>query len=245
MPIAIAPSCTATIGTASRINSRTSARDGRKLSARMGRRSVAGHGRNEAPAARVGPLGRPYRPVQEADMTPRILLGSALVLAAAAFATAAETQADRDLKSVTNQIAKAERILVRAPAYERKAAQLYAYDQAVVLLTNARRTAARWSGAAFGSAWDDAAYSLVRAYDEQTQIYLDRGSLPSARKHNEAALAVDPLDVRARNLKAMITAAEETDILDKNTGGVAIDRIVERRQAAGMPLRERGVPGSR
>src|SRR5262245_36266437 len=175
-------------------------------------------------------------------MTPRAILASALVLAAAAFAPAAETQAERDLKSVTNQLAKAERILGRAPSYERTAAQLYAYDQAVVLLTNARRTAAHWSGPAFESVWDDAAYALVRAYDAQTQIYLDRGSLPSARKQNEAALAVDPLDVRARNLKVMIEAAEYTDILYKNTGGVALDRIVERRAAAGMPLRERGVP---
>lgn len=178
-------------------------------------------------------------------MTSRAILASALVLAAAAFAPAAETQADRDLTTVTNQLSKAERILARAPSYERKAAQLYAYDQAVVLLTNARRTAAHWSGPAFESVWDDAADGLVRAYDAQTEIYFNRGSLPSARKQNEAALAIDPLDGPARNLKAMIAAAEETDILDKNTGGVALDRITERRAAARMPLRERGVPVSR
>ena len=175
-------------------------------------------------------------------MTPRILLGSALVLAAAAFATAAETQADRDLKTVTNQLAKGERILVRAPSYERKAAQLYAYDQAVILFTSARRTAAHWSGRAFESVWDDAASGLVNAYVAQAEIYYGRGSLPSAKRQNEAALAIDPLDGRARNLKAMIEAAEETDILDKSVGDTALERIQERRASAGMPLRERGVP---
>ena len=89
--------------------------------------------------------------------------------------------------------------------------------------------------------WDDAASGLVRTYTAQAEIYYNRGSLPAARKHNEAALAIDPKDGRARNLKVMIEAAEETDILDKSVGTVALDRIVERREAAGMPLRERGV----
>lgn len=173
-------------------------------------------------------------------MTHRILLGSALVLAAAAFAPAAETQADRDLKTVTNQLARAERIVSRAPSYERKAAQLYAYDQAAALFIAARRGAAHWSGPAFEAVWDDAGTGLVRAYVAQAEIYFDRGSLTSARRQNEAALAIDATDGRARNLKVMIEAAEETDIWDKNNGGVAIDRISERRAAAGLPLRERG-----
>lgn len=175
-------------------------------------------------------------------MTPRILLGSALVLAAAAFAPAlAESQSDRDLKTVTAQLEKGERIFARAAKYERKAAQLYAYDQAAALFMSARRTAARWAGPAFVSVWDNAGAGLVRAYDAQAEIYYYRGSLPAARKHVAAALAIDDSDIRARNLMVMIEAAEETDILDKNVGEVALERIQERRAAAGMPLRERGV----
>jgi hypothetical protein len=174
-------------------------------------------------------------------MTSRILLGPALALAALAAPAAAETQADRDLKSATTRLEKAELIMSRAAKYERKAAQLYAYEQAVLLLIDARRTAAHWAGPAFESVWDDAASGLVRAYDAQAEIYYYRGSLPSARRHNEAALAIDARDIRARNLKVMIEAAEETDILDKSVGDVALGRIQERRAAAGMPLRERGV----
>jgi hypothetical protein len=174
-------------------------------------------------------------------MTSRILIGSALVLAAAAYAPAAETQADRDLNTVTNQLARAERIMTRASAYDRKAAQLYAYDQAAQMFIGARRTAAHWSGPAFESVWDDAGTGLVRAYDAQAEIYYYRGSLPSARRLNQAALEIDAQDARARNLSVMIQAAEETDIFDKVQGTVAVDRIVERRAAAGMPLRDRGV----
>ena len=176
-------------------------------------------------------------------MTHRILLGSALVLAAAASATAVtETQADRDLKTVTKQLEKAEGILNRAGRYERKAAQLYAYDQAAVLFTSARRGAARWSGPAFESVWNDAGSGLVRAYDAQTEIYFDRGSLTQAKRLNESALAIDATDFRARNLKVMIEDMERTDILDKDVGQVALDRIRQRRADAGMPLRDRGVP---
>ena len=174
-------------------------------------------------------------------MTPRAILASALVLAAAALAPAAETQADRDLKSATVRLAKAERIIVRARDYERDAAKLYAYDQAANLFIGARKTAAHWSGPAFESVWDDAASGLVRTYTSQAEIYYNRGSLPSAKRQNDAALAIDPMDGRARNLKVMIEAAAETDILDKSVGTVALDRITERRAAAGMPLRERGV----
>ena len=175
-------------------------------------------------------------------MTPRILLGAALVFAAAAFAPAfADTQTDRDLKTVTNQLERAERILSRAPQYDRTAAQLYAYDQAATLFTSARRTAARWASPAFKSVWNDAAYGLVTAYVGQATIYFDRGSLESAKKHNDAALAIDPTDGRARNLSVMIEEAEEMDFFDKTQGQVAIDRIRNRRAGLGMPLRDRGV----
>jgi tetratricopeptide (TPR) repeat protein len=195
------------------------------------------------PRREFRPLGRQSSPAQEANMTPRIQLGAALVFAAAAFAPAFAdtTQADRDLKTVTSQLERAERILSRAPHYDRTAAQLYAYDQAAKLFMNARRTAAQWASPAFQTVWKDAGHGLVTAYVGQAEIYFDRGSMESAKKHNAAAIAIDPTDGRARNLDVMIEEAEETDFFDKYQGQVAIDRIRARRAGSGMPLRERSV----
>lgn len=175
-------------------------------------------------------------------MTSRIVLASAFVLAAAAAPALAETQADRDLTGATRQLEKGEHILSLAAAYERPAAKLYAYEQAAETFVQSRRTAAHWSGPAFESVWNDASAGLVRAYDGQAEVYYDRGSLTLARRQNAAALEIDATDDRARNLKVMIEAAEQKDILDKANGQTALTRITERRAAAGMPLRERGVP---
>jgi hypothetical protein len=91
----------------------------------------------------------------------------------------------------------------------------------------------------------DASRSLVRALDDEAEIYYRRKSLSLADKRVDEALGIQRDDPRARNLAAMIAAAKSTDVYDGNVGAVAVDRIRARRIAAGIPLRDRGIGNRR
>jgi Tfp pilus assembly protein PilF len=170
------------------------------------------------------------------------LLGTC-VAAALAAATNADppTENERLFRLASTRLEQGEHEMSRARAFTTDSAKLQAYDRAIARLRQARTAA--WSGhdATFDALREYSYHDLVRAYDAQAEIYFARKSLSLARERNIQALSLDPTDARALNLDVMIRAAEAADIYDVDQGAQAVNRIRDRRAAAGLPLRDRGV----
>ena len=81
---------------------------------------------------------------------------------------------------------------------------------------------------------------LIAALNVKTRVYLVRGSLPKAKRLNEAALAYETVSVTALKLRVEIQKAILVDVYERIDGRHGIDRLRERHDAIGAPLRDRG-----
>ena len=171
-----------------------------------------------------------------------ILLGACVVAAMAAATSAAPpTKTDQQLKLASTRLEQGEREMSKARASKTTAGKLQAWDRAITRLREARTASWQGTGASFEEIQKYSYAGLVRSLTAQAEIYFERKSLPLAKKRNNEALSLDPSDARAQNLAVMITAAEEEDIYDVHQGAGVVNRIRDRRAAAGLPLRDRGV----
>lgn len=148
---------------------------------------------------------------------------------------------DRDMKLAQAHYEKGRAELGKVPALGTNARRLATLDRALYFLRRSRSVAMKAADPYFNDLTARVERDLVRALDRETEIYYERSSLSLARARNSEALALDPQDGPARNFAVMINAAENVDVADKYPGSVADRRIRDRRAAAGVPLRERGV----
>jgi hypothetical protein len=165
----------------------------------------------------------------------------ALVLAA--VATFALAGPDEDLKRTLAQSAanleKGEALLAETSKPGTKAERLQTLDRALYFLRRAR-TLAVVGQPLFDTVRADASRSVVRALDDEADIYYSRSSLSMAGKRVQEALAIDPTDTRTRTLADKIEAAKSSDLYGEDVGGIELQRIRERRRIA-VPLRDRGI----
>jgi hypothetical protein len=173
-----------------------------------------------------------------------LTLGTAALFFLGATAMTAPAQ-DRETRLMEAQLERGHNELSRVADLTSNAARLQTLDRAIVWLRGARAIASRRAGREYFEARRQAESDLVEALVDESSVYLDRKSLPLARKRAREALDVTPYDPRAIGMLAQIDRAERTDIYDASTGNVAIQRIRERRAAAGLPLRDRGVANRR
>jgi hypothetical protein len=170
------------------------------------------------------------------------LLSACVVAASAAAASAApSTENDRIFRLATTRLEQGEHEMSRVRTFTTSTAKLQALDRAIVRLNQARTVAWSGDGPTFDALREFSYYDLVRAYDDEAQIYFERKSLSLARDRTNQALSLDPTDARALNLDVMVRAAAETDIYDANNGATQVNRIRDRRAAMGLPLRDRGI----
>jgi len=174
---------------------------------------------------------------------------AALVLCAAAgsvtWAAADDTTTDRTMKLVAANLEKGQELLNQARKEKTNGAKLDALDRALYFLRRAHSTTPKGEADASGVLRRDVDATLVRALDDQAEIYYARKSLSLAKKRDQEALAIDRQDARARVLADLIYQVESTDIFTAYQGTIAIQRIRDRRAAVGMPLRDRGLTGRR
>ncbi len=154
-----------------------------------------------------------------------------------------DESAKRSLAIATANLEKGDVLLAEVSALKTNASRLATLDRALYFLRRARKVAVAGEPQ-FERIRGDASRSVVRALGDEAEIYYQRKSLSLAQKRAAEALAIDPADSRARNLIGRIEAAKSTDIHSNDMGSTAIGRIRERRAAAGIPLRDRGI-GSR
>jgi hypothetical protein len=164
-----------------------------------------------------------------------------LVTAAATIAVAMpDTAAERARKSATAHLEKGRELLADVAKLDTNAARLQSLDRALYFLRRSRTLLTGREGEAFDSLRADVSRDLVRALLDQAEIYYVRKSLSLAQKRAKEALAIDSEERRALELTKRIDTAKNTDIYE-GKGTVAIQRIRERRAAAGLPLRDRGI----
>lgn len=173
------------------------------------------------------------------------VLGAVALLAVSSFASATpDPAAERRLASATISLEKGDRLLGEATKVKTNAGRLNALDRSLYFLRRAR-TLAPAGESRFATVRTSASTSVVQALGDQAEIYYQRKSLSLATKRVDEILAIDANDPRARNLAGMIASAKSTDVYAGGVGTVAIQRIRERRAAAGIPLRDRGLGGRR
>jgi len=86
----------------------------------------------------------------------------------------------------------------------------------------------------------EARFTLAETLVDEATIQFARKSLPRAKRSVGDALRLDPNHPRARVLLTAIVEAEKEDLLDVANGGIANERVRQRREALGFPLRDRG-----
>lgn len=82
--------------------------------------------------------------------------------------------------------------------------------------------------------------ALIKTLNAKTRVFLERGSLPRARRANRAALGYSIADTEALNLRNEIDEAAALDLFEKFEGEVGTERLRGNRDAAGAPVRDRG-----
>jgi len=172
------------------------------------------------------------------------LTATVAVVALLALGTAAwpgPTAQEHDVRLATAQFEKGHELLGSVFNEKTNAARLQLLDRAVYFLRSARSTASKQSPdlmAPLSGKVDD---DLVSALDNEAEIYYVRKSLNLAKKRATEALSIQPGESRAAGLLRRIREAESTDVYEGSNGIAAIQRIRDRRAAAGIPLRDRGV----
>jgi hypothetical protein len=173
-------------------------------------------------------------------------VGAAVVSATAMLASAlADPAQDRITAQAAANLDKGRNVLAEDRTDHTNAVRLQTLDRALYFLRRSRSLAVAGRSGRLDDVRTDASRSLVRALDDEAEIYYRRKSLSLADKRVDEALGIQRDDPRARNLAAMIAAAKSTDVYDGNVGAVAVDRIRARRIAAGIPLRDRGIGNRR
>ena len=82
--------------------------------------------------------------------------------------------------------------------------------------------------------------ALIRGLSTKARIYLERGSLRRAQRAVRAAMAYSIADLETLKLHAAIHRALMTDVYETIQGQRAIERLRDRHEELGAPLRDRG-----
>ena len=168
-----------------------------------------------------------------------------LLCAGAPAWTDPDPSASQKIRLATANLERGREQMATATTLKTNARRIDTLDRALYFLRRARAVTLPSTDSAVIEVRKDVESNLVQALDSQAQIYYSRSSYSLAKKRLEESLAIDPQDSQAQRLSEMIKDAESEDIYDKIQGRAAIDRIRERRAAAGMPLRDRGIANRR
>jgi len=150
---------------------------------------------------------------------------------------AAGAEPDRTTARAEAHLKRGQQALDAAKA-AKGAGRFHAFGRAVYFLGQSNELATKAGNAKL---LGEARKGLVDALIGRGAAYYERKSLPSAKADVLRALQLDPKSARAQALLAAIRKAEDEDIFESVEGVVGIDRVRERRLAAGVPLRDRGV----
>lgn len=82
--------------------------------------------------------------------------------------------------------------------------------------------------------------ALICGLNLKTRVYLQRGSLPRAKRLNDAALSLATVNIEALKLRVAIQKAMLVDVYEQIEGRQGIQRLRARHATAGSPLRNRG-----
>jgi tetratricopeptide (TPR) repeat protein len=158
------------------------------------------------------------------------LLGAALSLTLCASAAWPDAKDDLNAaRAIERDIDRGEKDWARAQTFKNKSSQLDVLDQSIFKLKRARSFAARHDGIEFLRLQNDAEFGLVRALDDQAEIYYARSSYPKAAKKVGQALEIDPTNPRSLRIAAKIEAAQ---LSNPYQGGQA-SRMRDRRPLDG------------
>ena len=164
------------------------------------------------------------------------LLTFPLVAPADSASASSSTSADR----VRRYLERGEKVVALAERETRTARRLQVLERALRTLDRAR--ALRGTQSTSGERLPSDAEidrATLHALNSIARIHLDRGALIPARDVNRRALALRTPSVQALTLHAEIHKRLLKDLFD-DKGIAAIQRVRERRAAAGAPVRDRG-----
>lgn len=170
---------------------------------------------------------------------------AAALLSASVFAWAGppDSATDRTFKLAETHLLKGNDQLQRVSQEKTNAARIDVLDRAIYFFRRARTVAANQAEPRFAELRSGTDARLVRALDDQAEIYYARKSLWLAEKRVKESLSILPNDPRSAALLEKITTAKNTDVYDQY-GNVPLHQIRNRRFGTGVPLRDRG-PGLR
>jgi len=151
---------------------------------------------------------------------------------------------DRAMRLVAAQYQKGHDELAKVQSINSNTGRLHTLDRAIFFLRSARKGVSKNAPDAISDIRRNVDLDLANALNDQSEIYYTRKSLPLAEKRATEALAVIPGNARAAMMLRRIETAKERDIYD-DLGTVAVRRIRDRRAAAGLPLRDRGLSNRR
>lgn len=173
------------------------------------------------------------------------LTGALLVLALGAgtawSADVPTTKADRQLDLAMDKLQTGLERLESAGDMRTRSATKNKLDSALYHLRQARMVTTRCADDRCEALQEVVERHLVDALTAQAALHYERGSETLALKSLKEAAAIDPDDPRLCNLRAATIASRDKDVYDQNQGTTSIQRIRARREAAGLPYRDRGI----
>lgn len=153
-------------------------------------------------------------------------LGSAFALTLCASAAWPLSTDDEAARAIARDIRQGEKDWNRAQTFRNSSSRIEVLDTSIKRLERARNFASNHPGHDFLTLRYDAEFDLVRALDDEAEIFYVRRSLPKAAEKVGEALDIDPQNPRSLRLAAKIESAQNSNDYQYGAGG---DRMRGRR----------------